>query len=107
MKRFRFLASLLVMMTGVLPFSVSTASAAGLPELSLINQTFNVRTATQLRFVFSDDARFLNNPIEIELHRRVASRTSFQSIAKGEARPGVIDALTLAPSRVRRINNNP
>ena len=107
MKRFHFLASLLVMMTGVLPFSAGTASAADLPELSLINQTFNVRTATQLRFVFSDDPRFLNNPIEIELHRRVASRTSFQSIATGEARAGVIDALTLAPSRVRRVNNNP
>ena len=107
MKRFRFLASLVVMMAGVLPFSTGTASAVALPELSLINQTFNIRTATQLRFVFSDDPRFLNNPIEIELHRRVASRTSFQSIAKGEARPGVIDALTLAPSRVRRINNNP
>jgi hypothetical protein len=107
MKRFHFLATLLVMMTGVLPFSTSPASAAVLPELSLINQTFNVRTATQLRFVFSDDARFIGNPIEIELHRRVASRTSFQSIAKGEARPGVIDALILAPSRVRRLNNNP
>jgi hypothetical protein len=95
------------MMTGVLPFSAGSVSAATLPELSLVNQTFNVRTATQLRFVFSDDPRFLNNPIEIELHRRVASRTSFQSIARGEARPGVIDALTLAPSRVRRINNNP
>jgi hypothetical protein len=34
-------------MTGVLPFSVGTVSAADIPELSLINQTFNVRTATQ------------------------------------------------------------
>jgi hypothetical protein len=107
MKRFSFLVTLLVMMTGLLPFSVGTVSAAALPELSLINQTFNVGTATQLRFVFSDDARFLNNPIEIELHRRVTSRTSFQSIAKGESRPGVIDALTLTPSQVRRINSNP
>ena len=107
MKKFRFLATLLVMMTGVLPFSGGTVSAAALPELSLINQTFNVRTATQLRFVFSDDARFLNNRIEVELHRRVASRTSFQSIAKSEARPGVIDALTLTPSQVRRVDSKP
>jgi hypothetical protein len=106
MKRSRFFAALLVVLGGVLPFSTSGATAAVLPELSLITQTFNVRSATQLRFVFMDDARFINNPIEIELHRRIASRTSFQSIANGEARPGVIDALTLAPSQVRRIDNN-
>jgi hypothetical protein len=106
MKRARFFATLLVMLTGVLPISSAAVSAAVLPELALINQTFNVRTATQLRFVFSDDARFLNNPVEIELHRRVASRKSFQAIANGEARPGVIDALTLLPAQVRRINNS-
>jgi hypothetical protein len=106
MKRARFFATLLVMLTGVLPVSSAAVSAAVLPELALIDQTFNVRTATQLRFVFSDDARFLNNPVEIELHRRVASRKSFQAIANGEARPGVIDALTLLPAQVRRINNS-
>jgi len=106
MKRFPFIATLLTILASVLPVSSTTVSAAVLPELSLINQTFNVRTATQLRFEFSEDPRFLNNPIEIELHRRVASRKSFQSIAKNEARPGVIDALTLLPSQVRRFNNS-
>lgn len=106
MKRFPFIATLLTILASVLPVSSTTVSAAVLPELSLINQTFTVRTATQLRFEFSEDPRFLNNPIEIELHRRVASRKSFQSIAKNEARPGVIDALTLLPSQVRRFNNS-
>jgi hypothetical protein len=106
MKKPYFLTALLVFLVGVLPVSSSAVSAAPLPELSLITHTFNVRTATQLRFVFSDDARFVNNPVEIELHRRVASRTSFQSIAAGEARPGVIDALTLSSRQVRRINSS-
>ena len=106
MKKMRFLTALLMILTGVLPVSSGAVSAAPLPELSLITHTFNVRTATQLNFVFSDDARFINNPVEIELHRRVASRTSFQSIAAGEARPGVIDALTLVSKQVRRINSS-
>lgn len=106
MKSLRFLVALLVMLAGVLPTSARPVAAEVLPELSLITHTFNVRTATQLRFIFSDDPRFTNNPVEIELHRRVASRTSFQSIAAGEAKPGVIDALTLLPTRVRRINNS-
>ena len=106
MKKMRVLTALLMILAGVLPVSSNAVSAAPLPELSLITHTFNVRTATQLNFVFSDDARFINNPIEIELHRRVASRTSFQSIAAGEARPGVIDALTLVSRQVRRINSS-
>ncbi|CAB4655528.1 unannotated protein [freshwater metagenome] len=106
MKSPRFLVTLLVLLAGVLPVSARPVAAEALPELSLITHTFNVRTATQLRFIFSDDPRFVNNPVEIELHRRVASRTSFQSIATGEARPGVIDALTLLPAQVRRINNS-
>jgi hypothetical protein len=106
MKPPRFLVTLLVLLAGVLPISARPVAAEALPELSLITHTFNVRTATQLRFIFSDDPRFVNNPVEIELHRRVASRTSFQSIAAGEAKPGVIDALTLLPTRVRRINNS-
>jgi len=106
MKKMHFLTALLMILAGVLPVSSGAVSAAPLPELSLITHTFNVRTATQLNFVFSDDARFINNPVEIELHRRVASRTSFQSIAAGEARPGVIDALTLVSRQVRRINSS-
>jgi hypothetical protein len=106
MKKFHFLTALLVMMAGVLPISVGTVSAAALPELSLINQTFNVRTTTQMRFTFSDDARFLDNPIEIELHRRVASRRSFQAIARGVVRPGVVDALTITPAQLRRNDGN-
>jgi hypothetical protein len=106
MKSPRFLVTLLVLLVGVLPVSARPVAAEALPELSLITHTFNVRTATQLRFIFSDDPRFVNNPVEIELHRRVASRTSFQSIAAGEARPGVIDALTLVSRQVRRINSS-
>jgi hypothetical protein len=81
-------------------------NAAALPTLTLVNQTFNVTTATQLGFVFDDDSRFVGNAVEIELHRRVASRRSFQSIARGQARPGVLDALTLSSYQIRRINEN-
>lgn len=102
----RSVAALMVGLIGTIPFSVSHTHAAALPTLALVNQTFNVTTATQLRFVFVDDSKFVGNNVEIELHRRVASRRSFQSIAQGQARPGVLDALTLSSYQIRRINNN-
>lgn len=97
-----FIAALLSTVT----MSSAPIQAATFPTLRLVNQTFNVTTATQLRFVFDDDSRFVGNSVEIELHRRVASRRSFQSIANGEARPGVLDALTLSSYQIRRINNS-
>jgi hypothetical protein len=81
------------------------AQAAPLPTLSLLNQTFNVSSESQLRFIFDDDSKFLSNTVEIELHRRVASRRSFQSIANGDAQSGVLDALTLTSTQIKRINN--
>jgi hypothetical protein len=107
MKRvMRTFTALMVILLGTITLSSTTTHAAALPTLALVNQTFNVTTATQLRFVFEDDSKFVGNKVEIELHRRVASRRSFQSIAQGQARPGVLDALTLSSYQIRRINNN-
>lgn len=107
MRKFlRSLTGLTVLALASLPISSTPLHASTLPSLGLMSQTFNVTTATQLRFVFEDNPVFVGNTVEIELHRRVASRRSFQSIARGEARPGVLDALTLPSYQVRRINNS-
>lgn len=105
-KPFHILAGLLVFVLGSLTFSSTPLHARTLPSLALVSHTFNITTASPLRFVFEDDSKFVGNAVEIELHRRVASRRSFQSIAKGDAQPGVIDALTLSSYQVRRINNS-
>lgn len=101
----RLMASLMIFFGGVIALPTTSSNAATLSPLVLVRHTFNVTTATQLRFVFEDDSRFTGNAVEIELHRRVASRRSFQSIAQGDVRPGVLDALTLNSLRVSRVSN--
>ena len=105
-KVLRSLTAFTVLVLASLPLSVAPLHARELLSLSVINHTFNVNTATQLLFVFEDDPVFVGNTVEIELHRRVASRRSLQSIASGDARPGVLDAVTLSSYQVRRINNS-
>ena len=105
-RSFQLLTSLMILVLGSFTFSATPLRAQTLPSLSLVSHTFNITTASQLRFVFENDPKFVGNAVEIELHRRVASRRSFQSIAKGDVRPGVIDALTLSSYQVRRINNS-
>lgn len=102
----RLFPALVMALFSTLAFPTSPTQAASIPTLALVSHTFNITTATQLRFVFEDDSRFVGNAVEIELHRRVASRRSFQSIARGQARPGVLDALTLSSYQIRRINNS-
>ena len=79
--------------------------AQTLPSLTLLNQTFNVSSESQLRFIFSNDSKFFGNAVELEVHRRVVSRRSFQSIAQGDAQSGVLDALTLKSTQIKRIND--
>jgi hypothetical protein len=105
-KLMQIFPALIVAIFGTISLPSTPVHAETLPTLALVNQTFNVTTATQLRFVFEEDSRFVGNTVEIELHRRVASRRSFQSIAQNKARPGVLDALTLPSYQVRRINNS-
>lgn len=105
-KPFQMLTGLMILVLGSITFSTTPLRAQTLPSLSLVSHTFNITTTSQLRFVFENDPKFVGNAVEIELHRRIASRRSFQSIAKGDVRPGVIDALTLSSYQVRRINNS-
>lgn len=107
MRRFlRSLIGLTVLTLAPLPISSTPLHASALPSLAVINHTFNVTTATQLRFVFEDNPAFVGNTVEIELHRRVASRRSLQSIARGDAQPGVLDAVTLSSYQIRRLNSS-
>lgn len=108
MRKFIFLLTgLLIAGLGSLSFSLqpSIVQATDIPALTLLNQTFNVSTESQLRFIFEKDSKLNGNTVEIELHRRVASRSSFQSIANGDAQSGVIDALTLRPAQIKRVDD--
>lgn len=108
MKKFTYLlAGLLIAALGSLSFSLqpSVVQATDIPTLTLLNQTFNVSTESQLRFIFEKDSKLNGNTVEIELHRRVASRSSFQSIANGDAQSGVLDALTLKPTQIKRVDD--
>ena len=98
-----FLLSILGVLTIASP--ATSVSAQTIPSLWLMNQTFNVTSESQLRFVFNNDIPIISNTVEVELHRRVVSRRSFQSIASGDVQSGVLDALTLMPTQIRKIKN--
>jgi hypothetical protein len=59
----------------------------GPPELKIVSQPFNVFTAVNARFVLSpnlDTFVAADDRLEFLLHRRVASRDSFRSIADSD-----------------------
>jgi len=85
--------------TGVL------AATPNVEQLEIVSQPFNILTSVNARFVLnttlsvaSDERNFL----EVALHRRVASRASFQLIVNGDAEPGVIDTLKFTLGKVPR-----
>ncbi|MEI6299656.1 MAG: hypothetical protein WCP50_08670, partial [Actinomycetota bacterium] len=59
----------------------------GTPELKIVSQPFNVFTSVNAQFVLSpnlDTFVAADDRLEFLLHRRVASRDSFRSIADGD-----------------------
>jgi len=77
----------------------------GPPELKIISQPFNVFTAVNARFVLSPNInKFVaaDDRLEFLLHRRVASRDSFRSIADGDVIPAVTDSVSFRMSRITR-----
>jgi hypothetical protein len=75
------------------------------PELKIISQPFNVFTAVNARFVLSPNInKFVaaDDRLEFLLHRRVASRDSFRSIADGDVIPAVTDSVSFRMSRITR-----
>lgn len=79
----------------------------GIPELKIVAQPFHVYTSVNARFVLSpnlDTFVAADDRLEFLLHRRVASRDSFRSIADGDVIPAVIDSISYRMSRVPRDN---
>ena len=80
-------------------------AALDTPELKIISQPFNVFTTVNARFVLSpnlDTFVAADDRLEFLLHRRVASRDSFRSIADGDVIPAVTDSISFRISRVSR-----
>ena len=80
-------------------------AALDTPELKIISQPFNVFTTVNARFVLSpnlDTFVAADDRLEFLLHRRVASRDSFRSIADGDVIPAVTDSISFRMSRVSR-----
>ena len=77
----------------------------GIPELKIVSQPFNVFTTVNARFVLSpnlDTFVAADDRLEFLLHRRVASRDSFRSIADGDVIPAVTDSISFRMSRITR-----
>jgi hypothetical protein len=77
----------------------------GTPELKIVSQPFNVFTTVNARFVLSANLNTFvaaDDRLEFLLHRRVASRDSFRSIADGDVIPAVTDSISYRMSRISR-----
>ena len=85
--------------------AVTPAAVLGTPELKIVSQPFNVFTTVNARFVLSpylDTFVAADDRLEFLLHRRVASRDSFRSIADGDVIPAVTDSISYRMSRIAR-----
>lgn len=106
--RFMRLLAISVIALGIsLPATKVQAEALGIPELKIVSQPFNVFTTVNARFVLSanlDTFIVEDDRLEFLLHRRVASRNSFRSIADGDVIPAVIDSISFRMSRISRDN---
>lgn len=103
----RLLAISLIALGISLPATKVQAEALGIPELKIVSQPFNVFTTVNARFVLSanlDTFIVEDDRLEFLLHRRVASRDSFRSIADGDVIPAVIDSVSFRMSRISRDN---
>lgn len=98
MKKFASLIAACAAICLVVPGHVAQAfTPTGIQPLVVATQSFNVAPPSAVRFVVSAPEESLandNNLVDIQLHRRVATRDSLQSIATGAASARVIDTVT-------------
>lgn len=90
------------------PIAHASPRATTPAALHIISQPFNISGATGTRFVVQAPATVRNIPnatLQIQLHRRVSQRQSFQAIASGEAVSAVLDTVTYSLSSIARISN--
>lgn len=86
--------------------SVKAATTQTLiPEVVLQEQPFVITPTTRGRFVFrapDNVSPTRTTVVDIRVHRRIASRDSFQSIANQDVEAAVVDTFTVSLSRVSR-----
>lgn len=99
----RSCAALCVAALAVIP-TTSVTAASDVPRITITEQPFLITSATRGRFSFQfpSDVVVRNAFVDVQVHRRLASRTSFQSIANEDTEAAVIDTFTIPVSRLTR-----
>lgn len=93
------------------PFShanIVTAATESTPRINIVEQPFLVTSSTRGRFVFQlpEGIATRSTTLDVRVHRRLASRTSFQSIANEEVEAAVIDTFSVPFVRLTSSDNN-
>jgi hypothetical protein len=105
-KKFASLLFALVLMGMSWPYSpVRAFTPVGVEPLTIISQPFNITGPAVVRFVFTAPEEALadvRNIVDVQLHRRVATRDSLRSIATGAATVRVIDTVSTTLRNVPR-----
>jgi hypothetical protein len=106
LKKLAVLLFVFVITVASWPHTVVRAyTPAGVLPLTVISQPFNITGASVVRFVFTAPNEALldnRNIVDVQLHRRVATRDSLQSIATGEATVRVVDTVSTSLRNVSR-----
>lgn len=106
MKKLAVLLFVFVITMASWPHTVVRAyTPVGVLPLTVISQPFNITGASVVRFVFTAPNEALldnRNIVDVQLHRRVATRDSLQSIATGEATVRVVDTVSTSLRNVSR-----
>ena len=74
------------------------------PRITIAEQPFLITSTTRGRFVFQlpNNVSTRSSFVDVRVHRRIASRTSFQTIANEEAEAAIIDTFSVPVSRLLR-----
>ena len=100
-RRIRLLASAAIVSLSLPVTAAGAASVAGPVPLTIVDQSFNVGESTTMRFTFSAPAALLvdrTDTVEVQLHRRVATRDSLVGLAEGTVDTAVTDTWSVALS---------
>lgn len=84
---------------------VHAFTPTGVLPLTIVAQPFNISGQSVVRFVFTAPPEALTDPrniVDVQLHRRVATRDSLRSIATGDATVRVIDTVSTSLRNVAR-----
>lgn len=106
MKKIASLIALVAATTVIWPsHSLHAFTPTGVRPLTIVSQSFNLTAASVARFVFTAPQEVLaneSNVVDVQLHRRVATRDSLRSLANGSATARVIDTFSRTLRTVER-----